>query len=407
MWTCPVCKTTEIKSFSCPKCQYCRSDNFEAFPTLAPLPKNVQPLSKKAARWSSIVGDDALACVRCGGVSFAVHSKQRCFSCIRCGERINADAVWEMDPPAVERTEKITPVSQMSIAAGLSFSVGVCRNGTVVTTDRALKTQWWSDVATWKNIVSVSAGDYHILGLREDGTVAAAGRSTSGQCGTESWRNIVAISAGTNHSAGLSSDGRVFITEYTQAQEAKKWRNVVAVSAGADYTLALFKDGTVKHCVSGSKKFHFSNKKTDFYNWNDIIAISAGDNHIVGVRRDGRVVATGWNGRGQCNVADWRDITAVATGLNHTVGLLKDGTVVATGSNTHGQCNVGLWTDIVAIAAGHSHTVGLRRDGTTVATGSNESGQCDTGCWEDLLSAQTAPMIPKADDLWNKAGNLL
>ena len=64
------------------------------------------------------------------------------------------------------------------------------------------------------------------------------------------------------------------------------------------------------------------------------------------------VVATGNNGRGQCNVGTWKNIRAVAAGSVHTVGLRADGTAVAAGSNTSGQCNVESWRWIKAIAAG-------------------------------------------------------
>ncbi|TEU16600.1 MAG: chromosome condensation regulator, partial [Dehalococcoidia bacterium] len=60
-------------------------------------------------------------------------------------------------------------------------------------------------------------------------------------------------------------------------------------------------------------------------------------------KSDGTVVATGYNGYGQCNVGDWMDITQVAAGLGHTVGLSFNGSVVATGLNNAEQCEVGDW----------------------------------------------------------------
>lgn len=62
-------------------------------------------------------------------------------------------------------------------------------------------------VDTWESIVSIAAGDYHVLGLKEGGTVVAAGQENSNQCNTAHWRNVVAISAGANHSTGLTADG--------------------------------------------------------------------------------------------------------------------------------------------------------------------------------------------------------
>ena len=64
-----------------------------------------------------------------------------------------------------------------------------------------------------------------------------------------------------------------------------------------------------------------------------------------------------------------------------TVGLKSDGRVVATGSNVHGQCDVGNWTDIVAVAAGNYHTVGLKSDGTVVAKGNSRWARENKECY--------------------------
>ncbi|MCD8340581.1 MAG: chromosome condensation regulator, partial [Clostridiales bacterium] len=45
------------------------------------------------------------------------------------------------------------------------------------------------------------------LGLRADGTVAAAGENRFGQSSVHAWTNIVAVAAGDNHTVGLRSDG--------------------------------------------------------------------------------------------------------------------------------------------------------------------------------------------------------
>ena len=45
-----------------------------------------------------------------------------------------------------------------------------------------------------------------------DGTVVAQGNNTNEQCNTSGWSNIVAISAGQHHSVGLKSDGTVVAT---------------------------------------------------------------------------------------------------------------------------------------------------------------------------------------------------
>ena len=46
------------------------------------------------------------------------------------------------------------------------------------------------DVSDWKDIVAVSAGNGHTVGLKSDGTVVAVGENDDGQCDVKSWNNI-------------------------------------------------------------------------------------------------------------------------------------------------------------------------------------------------------------------------
>ncbi len=72
-----------------------------------------------------------------------------------------------------------------------------------------------------------------------------------------------------------------------------------------------------------------------FRYWKDITAISVSKNFTVGLKNNGRVLATGDNTHGQCDISDWRDIDAISTTLYATYGLKKDGTIVSTGKYTY------------------------------------------------------------------------
>lgn len=199
--------------------------------------------------------------------------------------------------------------------------------------------------------MTIDAGQYHLVALKEDGTVLAFFRANKddnfGQCKVQKWKDIVSIDAGSYTTLGLKADGTV-------------------VAAGHN------KFGQCK--VTG---------------WKDIIGIGAGHHHSVGLKKDGTVVATGRNNCGQCNVKGWKDIVAITTGGDHTVGLKADGTVVATGENCFGQCNVSSWKDIVAIAANGTCTVGLKKDGTVVYAGGYDSAARQTLAvmtrWTDVV----------------------
>ena len=283
-----------------------------------------------------------------------------------------------------------------TISAGEYHTVGLRADGTVVAEGRDKYSdddyigQCW--VSYWKDIVAISAGRLHTVGLKADGTVEAVGEYKHGQCRVSDWKDIVAISAGAYHTVGLKANGTVVAVGSNKDYEGNhigqcdvsNWKDIVAISAGWDHTVGLKADGTV--VAVGDNDYGQCNVS----GWKDIVAVSAGNFHTVGLKADGTVVAVGnnkdneGNHIGQCDVSDWQDIVAISAGYYHTIGLKADGAVVAVGDNDYGQCNVSDWKDIVAISAGWDYTVGLKADGTLVAVGDNDDGQCDVGGWSDI-----------------------
>ena len=265
-----------------------------------------------------------------------------------------------------------------TVSAGVYHTVGLKADGTVVAAGSNRNGQ--CSISNWKDIVAVSAGRYHTVGLKADGTVVAVGSNLSGQCNISGWKKIIAVSAGGSHTVGLKADGTVVAVGSNGSRQCavSSWTDIVAVSTGSSHTVGLKADGTV---VATGLNAH---GQCNVSGWTDIVAISAGTYHTVGLKSDGTVVTVGSNANGQCNISGWKKIISVSAGSSHTVGLKADGTVVATGWNTCGQCDVSGWTDIVAISAGRSHTVGLKADGTVVAIGSDSYGQCNVSDWKGI-----------------------
>ena len=265
-----------------------------------------------------------------------------------------------------------------TISAGVYHTVGLKADGTVI----AVGSNGWGqcDVSGWTDIVAISAGYYHTVGLRADGTVVTVGWNKDGQCDVSGWTDIVAISACGGYTVGLKADGTVVAvgsSKYGQ-YDVSGWTDIVAISAGSFYTVGLKADGTV--VAVG----HNEDGQCDVSDWTDIVAISAGGYCTVGLKADGTVVAVGRNDDGQCDVSGWTDIVAISAGDYHTVGLKADGTVVAVGWNKDGRCDVNGWRNIVAISANCYHTVGLKSNGTVVAVGKNGDGKCDVSDWTGI-----------------------
>ena len=113
---------------------------------------------------------------------------------------------------------------------------------------------------------------------------------------------------------------------------------------------------------------------------------AANGHHTVALLANGKVLATGENEYGQCNVSSWEDIVAIDNSYGITVGLKSDGTVVAVGDNEYGKCNVSKWTNIVAICSSPTVTYGVKSDGTVVTTGYNDDGQSDVKEWTNIVA---------------------
>ena len=106
--------------------------------------------------------------------------------------------------------EKWTDIVGIAAEANRSFELRA--DGTVLTTFYTGSTEYnygEEAVSSWNNIIGISAGRVHVVGLTDNGTVVAAGSNICGQCDVSGWRNIVAISAGDLHTLGLRADGTV------------------------------------------------------------------------------------------------------------------------------------------------------------------------------------------------------
>ena len=109
--------------------------------------------------------------------------------------------------------------------------------------------------------VLFSAGYWHTVGLKADGTVVAVGDNDKGQCDFEDWKDIVAVSAGYWHTVGLKADGTVVAVGYNGGGrcDVAGWKDIVAVSAGGLYTVGLKADGTVVATkYTGDQKYYHS-----------------------------------------------------------------------------------------------------------------------------------------------------
>ncbi|AEC01473.1 fimbrillin family protein [Parasphaerochaeta coccoides] len=257
------------------------------------------------------------------------------------------------------------------------------------------------------DVAAVSAGDYHTMILKKDGTLWATGDNQYGQLGDGT------SGAVNNKSTPVrvkdTSDGSGFMTD------------VAAVYAGTNHTMILKNNGTL--WATGRNDFGqlgdgttgtVNNKNTPVRVkdttdgsgfMTDVAAVSAGGTHTMILKKDGTLWATGSSIDGKLGVGDYNDrntpvqvssmgsdVAAVSAGKYHTMIVKKNGTLWATGNNVYGQLGVGdnsnrntpvpvssMGSDVVAVSARERHTMILKNDGTLWGTGHNVFGQLGLG----------------------------
>lgn len=224
-------------------------------------------------------------------------------------------------------------------------------------------------------IVSLAAGQDHILALKDDGTVWAwSYLNRRGYLGigstepspdpvrVEGLGDIAAISAGYESSAAVRRDGTVWTwggnysgilgdrtTEirYSPVQ-VPGLRGVKAIAVGAFHMMALKEDGTLwgwggnSDGELGNGGSGASSRPVQVRGLSGVIQVSAGLAHTVALKNDGSVWVWGRrHGRVPQKIESLQDIVMVcAQDQDFAMALEANGTVWAWGSNKYGQLGI-------------------------------------------------------------------
>ncbi len=350
------------------------------------------------------------------------------------GSRTRLDEV----PPQLGQVGAVEPRSW----AWGSNSDGEVGDGTNIYRTKPVQVTGPGGVGYLSGANTVSAGFYHSVALRSDGTVWAWGDNTYGQLGDNTntdratpvqvsgLTGVTAVSAGFGHSLALKDDGTVWAwgrndggqlgTGNTRnqktPQQVKNLNGVIAIAAGLYHSLALKNDGTVWGWGEASAVGSTTNERTPVEivgpggigYLSQVTAIAAGA-HSLALRTDGTVWAWGRNdwgqlGNGTAYARTWPDqvkdssgsgyltgVTAIAAGDYHSLALRSDGTVWSWGRNYEYQLGdgtntvrllpvqVGGLSGITAIEGGGYFSFGLDGNGNPWAWGENSYGQLGDG----------------------------
>nr|QBK87346.1 MAG: F-box and regulator of chromosome condensation repeat protein [Marseillevirus LCMAC201] len=216
--------------------------------------------------------------------------------------------------------------------------------------------------------IQVSAGDFHTLGLVDDGTVVGWGNNKYGQAPPikkpPEGHKFIQVSAGGFHTLGLVDDGTVIgwgRNKYGQAPPIKKspeGHKFIQVSAGNDHSLGLLDGGSV--ICWGSNYFgecRALNSLLTYENTYPNITKLISSNKTYSKESD--------------NILECR-FTQIAAGHNSSMGLLNDGRIFEWGRDVDSN-PVSHVDGHKFIQIAHEHfSCGLLDDGTLLRWGAGK-----------------------------------
>ena len=291
----------------------------------------------------------------------------------------------------------------------------------------AQKTQ----VITPSGFNTVSAGEFHTLAVKEDGSLWAWGRNDWGQLGdgttTDRFEpvkimdDVASVSAGYMFSLAVKTDESLWTfgnNEYGKLGDGtatdrhapvKIMDGVASVDTGSEHSIALKTDGTLwawgwnsaGQLGDGTKDHRYAPVKI----MDGVTCASIGDLHGFAVKTDGSLWVWGNNLIGQLGdgtkierlipIEIMDGIVSVSVGSDYSFIIKADRSLWAFGNNTLGTLGDGTTTlrtapvkimdDVAFACAGQMHSLAIKSDGSLWAWGLNKYTQLGDGTNEDSV----------------------
>ena len=243
----------------------------------------------------------------------------------------------------------------------------------------------------WPKAETMIAGGYkHLVSLRDDGTVLAAGDNGAGQCNVQDWESVAAVYAHDSITAGLRTDGTVVVAGREALSESvSSWEEVTMLALGINHILGLTQDGRVLSAGTNQEGC------CETGDWENIVSIWADDYLSVGIREDGSVALAGMAAdteeeqkAAEEELASWTGIRQIVVYNNIFYGLKQDGTVVCAGREDESlRQQISGWSGIRSLSVGDGFVAGLREDGTVAAVQYSINDQrAEVTQWKDVAA---------------------
>lgn len=184
----------------------------------------------------------------------------------------------------------------------------------------------------------IACSMYHVVAVKPDGTVIAAGKNDHKQCDVSGWRNIVAVDCDENGTIGLTRDGHVKYTGWNVHKESgcTSWSDIKQIAMSSSCVFGLKKDGTV---VATPAKAHPNSTAPDVTTWRDIQEIRRMGSCVVGIDSRGKVISLvrnyyGGTENARCHVNEGA-IDAAVGDYDTVIYQKKDGTCFCFAPDTY------------------------------------------------------------------------
>jgi alpha-tubulin suppressor-like RCC1 family protein len=284
-------------------------------------------------------------------------------------------------------------------------------------------------IITSFKVKSISAGSFHSLILKADGSCWAFGLNDAGQLGdggktaqftpVKIMSDVKRIAAGGSQSLFLKNDGILWAcgnndsgrlgdgTGEARFVPVKIMENVQDMSAGDKHSLILKTDNTLWACGENDSgqlgDGTNTSKLSPVQVLTDAKLLAAGGRHSLVIKTDGVLWACGKNRSGQLGNETSDDlnlftrimdgVAGIAAGDRHSMFLKNDGSLLASGNNWYGQLgdNSGgrrlapalALNDVHAIGAGTGFSLAVKIDGSLWVFGKDSFGQLGIGAARD------------------------
>ena len=214
---------------------------------------------------------------------------------------------------------------------------GLKRNGTVNIKvislyDNSIE-RMFDPVKRWTDVVKIVTGSDHILALKSNGTVLAAGGNKNDVLNVSSWTDIKDIFAPITLSIGQKTNNTIVATEghrYTHI-DTSLLQNIKTVGKSDSLVLFITNNGNV--ITAGDCSTYENSKIKEIRNWKNIEKIVS-DEYIVGLTADGKVVCV--NNKSSKDLSPvtskWENIVDIKTEYYYVVALSSDGKLYIVGS---------------------------------------------------------------------------